>query len=176
MARNDKFISASPHTVFDVLSDPRAYPEWVPGTSAVRSADVRWPQEGTAFEYVARGLGVTVTDRTRVVALLAPVMLELRIRMGRFVTVRAAIELAPEGTGTRLILVEEPASRLASILIGPAGHLVIKVRNVEALNRLGAIAEAHRPRQHGDGASVPRHGAPAPPHRADRRRRASGHR
>lgn len=176
MARNEVFISASPSTVFDVLSDPRAYPEWVPGTRAVRSADARWPQEGTAFEYVAGAPGVGITDRTRVVAALPPVMLELRVRLGRFFTVRAAIELAPEGNGTRLVLVEEPASRVLSILIGPAGHFIIKVRNVEALNRLKRIAEARRPRRPGDGVPAGRRAAPAPPRRADRRRRASGRR
>src|SRR5947209_8212734 len=131
MARNDIFISAPPETVFDVLSDPRAYPEWVPGTRAVGSADARWPQEGTTFEYVAAGPGVGLRDRTYVIAALPPVMLELRIRVGRFFSVRVAIELQPEGNGTRLVLVEEPASRALSVLIGPAGHLIIKLRNVE---------------------------------------------
>ncbi len=176
MARNDIFISAPPETVFDVLSDPRAYAEWVPGTRAVRAADARWPQEGTAFEYVAAVPGIGISDRTRVVAALPPVMLELRIRVRRFFTARAAIELVPEGNGTRLILVEEPASRLLSLLIGPAGHLLIKVRNVEALRRLKAIAEARRPRRPGDAVPALHHGAHGPPRRGDHRRRASGRR
>lgn len=175
MARNDIFISAGPETVFDVLSDPRAYPDWVPGTRAVRTADARWPEEGTAFEYVAATPGVGITDRTRVIAALPPVMLELRIRVGRVFSVRAAIELVPEGNGTRLILVEEPASRLLSVLIGPAGHLIIRVRNREALRRLKAIAETRRPRRRGDGAAAPRPAVHGQPRRADHPRRAGDH-
>ena len=43
--------------------------------------------------------------------------------------------LQPEGDGTRVIMIEDPASPLLNVLIGPLGHAVIKLRNVESLRR-----------------------------------------
>jgi hypothetical protein len=68
-------------------------------------------------------------------------MLDPRIRATPLASVRAAIYLQPQGDGTRLTLIEEPASCALSVLIGPVGHALIKLRNLEALRRLRTLAE-----------------------------------
>jgi uncharacterized protein YndB with AHSA1/START domain len=142
MARNEVSIDAPREAVFELLSEPRAYQRWVPGTRAILDADESWPAVGSTFRYAVGPPVIGIEDRTRVVSVLAPVMLELRIRARPFATARVAMHLQPEGRGTRLTLIEEPASRPLRLLIGPWGHLLVRLRNAEALRRLKALAEA----------------------------------
>jgi uncharacterized protein YndB with AHSA1/START domain len=44
--------------------------------------------------------------------------------------------------GTRVWLTEEPAHRVLRVLIGPLGHAIIRLRNLEALRRLKLLVEA----------------------------------
>jgi uncharacterized protein YndB with AHSA1/START domain len=142
MGRNEISIDAPPEAVFELLSEPSAYQRWVPGTRAILDADDTWPEVGSTFRYVA-GLPVArIEDRAKVVSMLAPVMLELRIRARPLATAKVQIHLQPEGHGTHLTLIEELASRPLRLLMGPWGHLLVRIRNAEALRRLKALAEA----------------------------------
>jgi uncharacterized protein YndB with AHSA1/START domain len=142
MARNEISIDARPEVVFELLSQPRVYQRWVPGTRAILDADASWPAVGSTFRYAAGPRMVGIEDRTHVVSVLAPVMLELRIRARPLATARVTVHLQPEGTGTRLTLIEELAGRPLRLLMGPMGHLLVRVRNAEALRRLKALVEA----------------------------------
>ena len=139
MARNEVFIDAPVHAVFDVLADADAYREWVPGTRDTSAEPGAFPAEGESFAYSAGPPLLGIGDRTTVVAALPPVMLELRIRATPLISGRATFYLQPQGTGTRLTLIEEPTSRALRVLIGPAGHALIRLRNVEALRRLRTL-------------------------------------
>ncbi|MBV8957057.1 MAG: SRPBCC family protein [Solirubrobacterales bacterium] len=141
MARNEVFIDAPAHAVFDVLADADAYRDWVPGTRDTGAEAAAFPAEGGSFGYSAGLPLLGLGDRTTVLATLPPVMLELRIRATPLISARATIYLQPQGTGTRLTLIEEPASRALTVLIGPAGHALIRLRNVEALRRLRTLVE-----------------------------------
>jgi uncharacterized protein YndB with AHSA1/START domain len=142
VARNEISIDAPPEKVFEVLSEPRTYERWVPGTRAIFDADESWPEAGSTFRY-AIGLPVIgIEDETAVVSMSAPALLELRIRVGPLATVRVTIYLEPERGGTRLTLIEDLASRPLQLLMGPLGHLLVRLRNAEALRRLKALAEA----------------------------------
>jgi uncharacterized protein YndB with AHSA1/START domain len=141
MARNEVFIDAPAQAVFDVLADADAYRDWVPGTRDTGAEAGAFPAEGGSFGYSAGLPLLGVGDRTTVVAAMPPVMLELRIRATPLVSARATIYLQPQGAGTRLTLIEEPTSRALRVLIGPAGHGLIRLRNVEALRRLRTLVK-----------------------------------
>jgi hypothetical protein len=76
----------------------------------------------------------------------APVMLELQARARPLPSARVRLHLRPEGEGTRVVMIEDPANRLLNVLAGPLGHAMIRLRNVESLRRLKALAEGRTPR------------------------------
>ena len=149
MARNEVFISARPDAVFEVLGDPRTYGEWVFGSREIRAADEHWPAPGAAFDHSVGKAPVVIRDDTTVVRALPPVMLELRARARPLPTARITLHLQPDGDGTRVTMIEEPASRLLNLVGGPALHAVIRRRNRESLRRLKALAEGTAPRPAG---------------------------
>ncbi len=147
MARNETFIDAPPEAVFDVLADPRTYGEWVVGSSEIRAADGHWPAPGSKFDHSVGIQPLVIKDHTEVVAARPPVMLELRARARPLPTARVTLHLQPDGDGTRVTMIEDPANWMLNLLAGPAGHLAIRLRNSESLRRLKALAEgtARRP-------------------------------
>ncbi|MEA2158948.1 MAG: hypothetical protein QOD66_1328 [Solirubrobacteraceae bacterium] len=147
MARNEIFICAAPEDVFGVLSDPRSYGDWVVGSREIRAADHDWPAAGAAFDHSV-GIGwLSLSDHTSVISARAPECLELKARARPLPSARVRLLLRSEGAGTRVTMVEEPSNRLLSAMIGPVGHWLMKLRNVEALRRLKQLAEgdARRP-------------------------------
>jgi uncharacterized protein YndB with AHSA1/START domain len=142
VARNEAFIAAPLERVYEVLSDPGSYGDWVPGSRAIRAADSGWPAPGTAFDHT---LVIGLADHTSVCSALAPVMLELRARARPLGSAVVMLQLQPEDDGTRVTMIEDPASRALSVLIGPLGHGLIKLRNIESLRRLKRLAEEDAP-------------------------------
>lgn len=144
MARDAIHVEASPQHVYDVLSEPRHYGEWVVGTQAVVESDPRFPASGSSFRYVA-GVGpARITDRTIVLDAEPPSRLELVAKGGPLPDASITLELTPEGGGTRVTLHERPRRRILAIAIGPLGHFLISRRNQVALGRLKRIAESDR--------------------------------
>ena len=66
MAVNEAYLDASPEDIWDVLSDPYAYPRWVVGSKRIRGVDPDWPAVGI---FAQRGrvrpnrLGVSVAAK-----------------------------------------------------------------------------------------------------------------
>jgi len=145
VARNEAFIAAPPSRVYEVLSDPSCYGEWVVGSREIRSADADWPAVGTRFEHTSGPPLVGSKDETRVIDTLAPVMLELHAQARPYPGAHVTMYLQPDRDGTRVTMIEDPASPVLNVLIGPLGHGLIKLRNVESLRRLKAIAECPTP-------------------------------
>jgi uncharacterized protein YndB with AHSA1/START domain len=141
VARNETFIDAPPRAVFELLSDPRTYGHWVVGSREIRAADESWPEAGSKFDHSVGVTPLVNHDHTEVLRSCPPVMLELRARSRPFPTARVTIHLQPEREGTRVTLIEEPASRLLNVLSGPVGHAAVRLRNVESLRRLKELAE-----------------------------------
>ena len=141
MARNSTFIDAPPERVFEVLSDPRSYGEWVVGSREIRDADSDWPEPGTVLHHTV-GLGpFALADHTLVEESLPPVRLRLLARARPLPSARITIDLRPEADGTRLTMVEDVALPFGSLLMGPLGHGMLRLRNVESLRRLKELAE-----------------------------------
>lgn len=144
MARSEIVVHAPPERVFAVLSDPRAYGDWVPGARGIRAADERWPEPGTAFDHSVGVSLLSLDDHTEVAAVLAPVRLALVAHARPLGTARVVLELQPDGPGTKVMMVEDPAPWWLSLAIGPAGHELLRLRNREALRRLKGLAERTR--------------------------------
>ena len=149
MARNEIFVGAPPSAVFDVLSDPRTYANWVVGSREIRAADKAWPAPGTAFDHTVGKPPLLIKDDTRVVQSLSPVMIELLARARPLPTARVKLNLQAERGGTRVTMIEDTANRLLNLLMGPLFHAAVRVRNRESLRRLKALAEGTVPRPRG---------------------------
>jgi uncharacterized protein YndB with AHSA1/START domain len=141
VARNEIFVAAAPDAVFDVLADPRTYSRWVTGTRRVRAADRHWPEPGASLDHEVGLPPVNVKDSTHVMKSDRPRMIELRAQASPLPPARVVLSLHPEGDGTRVTMIEEPTNRLLALLMGPPGHLVLRLRNRETLRRLKALAE-----------------------------------
>lgn len=145
MARNEVHIDAPREQVYALLSDPRTYGCWVVGSQRIRAADAHWPAPGSAFDHRV-GVGpFGIKDHTDVLSAHAPELLELCARASPFPPARVRLHLTERDGGTRLVMDEAPASRLLSVLLGPIGHRLLWLRNVEALRRLKALAEGQIP-------------------------------
>lgn len=145
MARNDTYIAAPPSRVYAVLSEPDGYGHWVVGSREIHTADGDWPAVGSKFEHTSGPPVLGPNDHTEVTDTVAPVMLELHARTGPYPSARVTLYLQPEGEGTRVTMIEDPASPALNVLIGPLGHGLIKLRNVESLRRLKELAECPTP-------------------------------
>jgi uncharacterized protein YndB with AHSA1/START domain len=142
MPRDSITIAAPPDRVFEVLSDPDAYGEWVVG-AGVLGGDARWPKPGTSLRYEMSLGPLRVRDRTLVVEADPPRRLELRALLRPLPPAAITIELEPQGPrATRVTLDERPANRLAEVALGPVGWAATSLRNRWSLRRLARLVEA----------------------------------
>jgi hypothetical protein len=134
-------IDASPRRVFDVLADPRSYAYWVVGSKRIRGADPDWPAVGSRFHH-AVGLGpLKVRDSTRVEAVKAGRMIQLKAHARPFGTARVRLELRRRWRGTEVTMTEGPGDRLSRILFNPIADLIVHGRNRWSLERLRDLVE-----------------------------------
>jgi uncharacterized protein YndB with AHSA1/START domain len=142
MARNVRHIAASREQVWAVLADGFAYKHWVVGTTDIRAVDAAWPQARTKLHYtVSLGL-LRHEEHTEVVSVDPGRCLELEAHGWPLGSVSIRLELAGDGDTTTVTLVEHPARGAAAKLHNPAGDVLLKLRNVEALRRLDRLARA----------------------------------
>lgn len=139
MAENQQWIDAPPERVFEVLTDPHAYPAWVIGATETREADPGFPQAGTSF-YPRVGLGPAQTEAVTTVELVEPPhRLVLRADAGAFGAARIAFELEPTGGGTQVTLRE--VADTESTVARAVTDVFIALRNVFSLERLREVVE-----------------------------------
>lgn len=130
----------SPTQVFDALRDGRTYGDWVVGTRTTREVDPTWPAPGTAIHYVIgygplRKDGVTTSTRYEPDSRLA-----LEAHAWPAGTAGIVITAEARGTDTEVAIEEAPLRGPARLMHNPALDLLIKLRNVETLRRLEAVA------------------------------------
>jgi uncharacterized protein YndB with AHSA1/START domain len=151
MSRNEIDVGAPPERVWQVLSDPRCYPQWVVGAKHVRGADDRFPAPGTRFHHAVGWGPLHVKDHTQVLESAAPHRLVLRARARPLGTARVTLEVEGGGDGrSRVRMVEDAGDPLTRLLFNPLTHLLVRGRNTESLRRLKQLAERPpRPRRAG---------------------------
>jgi uncharacterized protein YndB with AHSA1/START domain len=134
-------IPLSPEAVWDILADPRTYPDWLAGAQRIRHVDSQFPQAGTKFDHeVGPAEEVTVADDTKSLGAHRPDRLDLEVHAGPMQGV-VEFHLAATSGGTEVRMREAPigAFRAAMPLIRP----VLYLRNKGSLARLRAkYAEA----------------------------------
>ena len=145
MARNERLIKASPDTVFRVLSDPRSYAYWVPGSLAVRDAEPGWPQVGTRFHHTVGAGPLRLRDHTEVEEQTPGRYLQLQAKTRPLGKSRVKLELRPAEGGTRVTMIDDPADAATAFFFQPLTHLAMRGRNVLALRRLAELAEGREP-------------------------------
>ena len=142
MARNVALIPATPERIWDVLADPGSYGYWVVGSDTIRDADGGWPQPGTKIHHRV-GVGpLKINDDTQVVESEPGRRLVLHARARPLGTARVELQLVPEGTSTRVVMLEDPDDRFSRLLHNRLTDRLLHRRNETALRRLDELASA----------------------------------
>jgi uncharacterized protein YndB with AHSA1/START domain len=141
MARNSRYIAASVDDVWAALADGDTYGRWVVGTSGIRAVDPDWPARGSRLHYRIGHRPLRHDGHTEVLHVEPKRCLELEAHAWPFGSVYIQLTLQPEGDGTRVEMVEHPARGAAALVHNRVGDLLLKLRNVEALRRLGRQAQ-----------------------------------
>jgi uncharacterized protein YndB with AHSA1/START domain len=141
VARNENHVDAPPEAVFDVLTDPEAYGDWVVGSSHVRDVDEDWPSVGSRFHHTVGVWPLRIDDDTEVLSIDPPHSLVLQARARPLGTARVELRLAREGEGTRVTMIEEPGDRVTRFLFTPVAQAMVWLRNLESLRRLRRLSE-----------------------------------
>jgi uncharacterized protein YndB with AHSA1/START domain len=141
MSTVTRLINASPGEVFSVLANGWLYSNWVVGTSHMRAVDRDWPARGSTL-YHASGVWPLVLRDESVVEEVTPERSLTLTAKGRWLgQARIALELEPDGDGTRVTMHETPVGGPGKWVHNPATEAMLTRRNVESLARLAAIAE-----------------------------------
>ena len=150
MAENEIYLDAPPEAVFDVLRDPRRYPDWVVGAKRIRGFDSDWPEPGSEFRHTV-GVGpAELKDKTEVVAADEQATdpgtpgdgeLVLRARAMPLGVAMVRIAVSEDGKGSRVVMHERPTEGLGARLDNPVLDAAVHVRNAVSLRRLRRLVE-----------------------------------
>lgn len=143
MAVVTQHVHATPHEVFEVLSDGWRYPGWVVGASHVRAVEPGFPAVGTKIHHATGFWPLLLKDETRVERCDPPHRLVLLARGRPWGEARVDLTVTPEDGGTLVRLDEHPVRGPGWWAHNPVTETVLHARNVETLARLAAMAE-HR--------------------------------
>jgi uncharacterized protein YndB with AHSA1/START domain len=131
----EKSMPAPAAKVFDVISEPTTYPQWLTGAKRIRRVDRDFPRPASEFEHEVGAGPVTVKDTTEVEEVRPNHMLEMVVRARPFLVARVIFEVFTDTErSSRLRLSETPIGfyRFFAWLIDP----LIKARNTRSLHRL----------------------------------------
>jgi hypothetical protein len=134
-------MSCTPQDVFDVLSDGWSYATWVVGAARIREVDAGWPAPGKRIHHSVGLWPVLISDTTEVEHVDAPH--ELRLKVRAWPTGEGVVKLTclPRDDHTEVVMEEQLLSGPVSLLPKAVQDLMLHPRNVEALRRLGYLAE-----------------------------------
>ena len=141
MALNEIHIDTPPERVFAVLADWRSYGDWVVGSRLMRGVDPGFPAAGTRFHHQVGWGPLHLNDHTQVLEVDQPRKLVLKAKARPMGTALVDLTLTPEGTGTKVVMREDPGDKLTALVFNPLTHLMVRGRNVESLERLKGLAE-----------------------------------
>lgn len=144
MSRTTRVMACTPEDVFEVLGDGWHYGMWVVGAARIREVDDSWPQPGSRIHHSVGAWPILLSDHTEVERIDPPHLLVLKVRAWPTGEGRVTLTLTPTGDGrTEVVMEEQAVSGPATLVPQPAQDVVLHPRNVEALRRLGYLAEHH---------------------------------
>ncbi|MFD8554908.1 SRPBCC domain-containing protein [Streptomyces fradiae] len=142
MAVRQHLVQSPPSAVWEVLSDPDRYVEWVVGTEETTPLFGTWPEVGAALRYTV-ALGPYRFEGSTVVRRLEPPhRLELEARSGPAGTARIAIEIVPWGEDTLVIVDEHPLRGPGARLHNAVVEAALQLRHRRMLRRLAEVVES----------------------------------
>ncbi|MCP9985545.1 SRPBCC family protein [Streptomyces sudanensis] len=144
MAVRHHLVKSPPSAVWEVLSDPDRYAEWVVGTEDTRPLYGTWPEVGAALQYTVAIGPVRLSGSTVVRLLEPPNRLELEVKSGPAGTARVAIEVVPWGEDTLVVIDEHPLRGLGARLHNTLFEAAIQLRHRRMLRRLAEVVEGTR--------------------------------
>ena len=141
MSRTTRVMDCTPQDVFDVLADGWSYATWVVGAARIREVDAGWPAPGKRIHHSVGMWPVLLSDTTEVEHVDAPH--ELRLKVRAWPTGEGVVKMTclPRGEQTEVVMEEQLLSGPVSLLPKKVQDLMLHPRNVEALRRLGYLAE-----------------------------------
>jgi len=139
-------MDVAPSQVWQVISDPYAYAQWVVGAKEIRAFEGEWPARGALLHHTVGTAIANMKDNTEVLDVDPMRRIKLRGRV-RPLGLADITFLITEVDGRTSVTVEEtvsggPAKRIPK----PVLDAMLKLRNAETLRRLENLA-ARRPRQ-----------------------------
>ena len=139
-------INASSARVFEVISDPTTYPDWLIGAQGIRKVDPDWPAPGSSFHHRV-GVGpLHVADRTTVLHVHEPKRLSLRAHIGPVGSADVTFVLRERDGATQVELDERPSDGLLNAVWFTVGRPLLAFgmwgRNDVSLSRLKTYIEA----------------------------------
>lgn len=137
----DRYTSATPEQVWDVLADGWLYAGWVVGASRMRGVDQSWPAVDARLHHSVGPWPALVDDTTSVVAVDPGQRLELQARGWPAGEARVVVTVETEDDGTRIRMTEDVSRGPGRFVPAPLRQLAIAPRNAESLRRLALLAE-----------------------------------
>lgn len=141
MAVNTRIIRATPEEVFAVLADGWLFPTWVVGASRMRSVDERWPHVGAQLHHSFGVWPAVIDDRTTSLQWNPPHSFVIQPKGWPLGEARVTLEAEPHGRGARVLIREKAVKGPGTLVPAPLMWLLLRIRNHEALRRLGHMAE-----------------------------------
>ena len=144
MSRTTRVMTCSPADVFAVLEDGWSYGMWVVGAARIRDVDADWPAVGARIHHSVGAWPVLLSDVSEVERAEPPHLLQLKVKAWPTGEGRVTITCTPTTDGKTEVVIEEQAvSGPATLVPQPVHDFLLHYRNVEALRRLGYLAEHH---------------------------------
>ena len=137
----EREIAATPHEVFDVLTDGWLLPTWVVGATHIRDVDDAWPAPQSRVHHQVGAWPFMISDTTAVVKCEPPRELVLQARAWPVGEARIELTVEAHNGGSIVRMAEAPSHGSARILDNPLQRRLLVARNRECLARLAAIAE-----------------------------------
>lgn len=145
VAHNAYPVRATPEAVFEVLTDPTTYPDWLVGAQRIDHVQDEWPEPGSRF-FHRIGVGpAVVLGSTTVRALEAPHRLDLAAGMGPLGEAAVWFRVEPSEDGCTVSIEEVPRRGLARAAWRVGTPLVIASlwgRNALSLQALAELVES----------------------------------
>ena len=136
MACNQRTIDATPDQIWAVLADPMSYDRWVVGAKDIRTADGTWPEVGSTLDHTSGFGPLQLKDNTKVLESEPPRRLVMEARGRPLGIARIEMRLEPDGSQTKVTMVEKAVRPDPVKLMNPALDPLIHSRNTETLRRL----------------------------------------